>query len=130
MKMYECYHRLLDLRGCCLHDGIFMNFGQMCGVEFCPEEICTAELVTTALHETAHFLIRYICDDFNFSSPFSFALNKTRRDPIDPDKNIESGRFIEVMLFGCQPDWAHTDRKSAMKFLLDIESESELELPL
>jgi len=72
-----------------------------------------AWLITKCCHETAHFLARSFSNDFNFSSPNVC----NDKDPNDDSKNFEFGRYIELCMFGMQPNWMKSSEEAAMDFI-------------
>lgn len=86
--------------------------------------ILKAWIITKCYHETAHYLAREICGDYNFSTA-KFCMDN---DPIDKNKPLELGRYTELLLFEMQPDWLRSSEEAARDFINNSLIKDELPL--
>lgn len=115
-----------DISGITLRNGILICimyadfFALNITTETLQNILCTSDavrlkayIITKCFHETAHYLARSLSDDYNFSSP-KFC---TERDPKHDSKLFEFGRYMELCIFGIQPDWIHSSEEAANDFI-------------
>lgn len=85
-------------------DGFLICESHMALPEKGPRNL--ADILTVSLHETAHYLVRRVFNDFNFSSPYK---NLEGREVMRQDSTLrplEIGREVELIVYsGIQPDW-------------------------
>jgi hypothetical protein len=130
MKIY-IGRSYFTLRGATLRDGVFMNLNHMCHSPLAAVTI-RADRTTLLAHEAAHYLVRMLTNNYNFSSPYTgVGLHAApRMDQIMSEKVLEGGRLLELTLFGGkQPAWNRSTAQSADTFLHLLDECRALPLP-